>query len=410
MNNKNTNDMISKNLAKNKNAKKKIKQGELASFVVTILVIAVIVTVFIMVYKVIATRIEANSRNNMLELSLHDEKNIKSSIEYRFNEINGTVDVLQNSNYSNVEDMLKYLKIKASALNCLEIIFLDDEGMAYASSNDKIVKNKELMNIFENSNDEFIYRENNIIIDSKPVSKVLLFGLKFEPFTIENKKIKYVACYYDLDALKSDLKIDSFTGTGYSSVIDFNGNFIVSIESADNDIIYNFFDSISTSEIHNGLTIEEIKQKVMNRESFSIEGFFNGEEQLMTLTPMEDLGWYFIMVVPRAVCENQSSSFFQIITILILFILLFVTIVIVLFLRNLLQKKLMNIEGKHRDELEGALVLANQANRAKTVFLNNMSHDIRTPMNAIIGFTTLAKTHINNKTKVKDYKGNITIY
>ena len=53
--------------------------------------------------------------------------------------------------------------------------------------------------------------------------------------------------------------------------------------------------------------------------------------------------------------------------------------------------------------LEEAVQAANSASRAKTVFLNNMSHDIRTPMNAIIGFTELASTHINNTEQVKSY-------
>ncbi|MDE7107323.1 MAG: response regulator, partial [Clostridiales bacterium] len=47
------------------------------------------------------------------------------------------------------------------------------------------------------------------------------------------------------------------------------------------------------------------------------------------------------------------------------------------------------------------------ANKAKTTFLNNMSHDIRTPMNAIIGFTSLAASHIDNKEQIKNYLGKI---
>ncbi|MCX4318126.1 MAG: cache domain-containing protein, partial [Lachnospiraceae bacterium] len=52
--------------------------------------------------------------------------------------------------------------------------------------------------------------------------------------------------------------------------------------------------------------------------------------------------------------------------------------------------------------LQDALMQAQHANRAKTTFLSNMSHDIRTPMNAIIGFTTIAVTHIQNQEQVKD--------
>ena len=66
------------------------------------------------------------------------------------------------------------------------------------------------------------------------------------------------------------------------------------------------------------------------------------------------------------------------------------------------------LQESHR-ELETALLRAESANSAKTTFLNNMSHDIRTPMNAIIGFTSLAASHVDNKDKVKEYLSKIAI-
>ncbi len=59
--------------------------------------------------------------------------------------------------------------------------------------------------------------------------------------------------------------------------------------------------------------------------------------------------------------------------------------------------------------LRTALASAEHANKAKTIFLNNMSHDIRTPMNAIIGFTALAVSHIDNKEHVLEYLRKINI-
>ena len=64
-------------------------------------------------------------------------------------------------------------------------------------------------------------------------------------------------------------------------------------------------------------------------------------------------------------------------------------------------------EMKKKELLEDALLQANEANKAKSVFLSNMSHDIRTPMNAIVGFTTLAISHIGNTEQVKEYLGKI---
>ena len=66
-------------------------------------------------------------------------------------------------------------------------------------------------------------------------------------------------------------------------------------------------------------------------------------------------------------------------------------------------------EQKQEDALRSALAAAEHANKAKTVFLNSMSHDIRTPMNAILGFTALATTHLNNPELVKEYLQKISV-
>ena len=67
------------------------------------------------------------------------------------------------------------------------------------------------------------------------------------------------------------------------------------------------------------------------------------------------------------------------------------------------KQKLEEVQSK----TEQAYQIAEQANRAKTRFLNNMSHDIRTPMNAIVGFSSLAITHIDQPDRVKDYLSKI---
>ncbi|MCM1468457.1 MAG: ATP-binding protein, partial [Alistipes sp.] len=70
-----------------------------------------------------------------------------------------------------------------------------------------------------------------------------------------------------------------------------------------------------------------------------------------------------------------------------------------------LSKDITEQVKKQREQtqaLQDALMQAQHANRAKTTFLSNMSHDIRTPMNAIIGFSTIAVSHIDNKEQVLD--------
>lgn len=77
-------------------------------------------------------------------------------------------------------------------------------------------------------------------------------------------------------------------------------------------------------------------------------------------------------------------------------------------------RQLVKVEQETNQELnrlriaaEDALHVAEAANKSKSVFLSNMSHDIRTPMNAVIGFATLALTNLEQQDKVKDYLSKI---
>ena len=78
---------------------------------------------------------------------------------------------------------------------------------------------------------------------------------------------------------------------------------------------------------------------------------------------------------------------------------------IVLGFRNV--TTIMEKQLAQEQALREALMAANHATRAKTTFLSNMSHDIRTPMNAIIGYTALAQTHIDDSEQVRDYLAKI---
>lgn len=75
-------------------------------------------------------------------------------------------------------------------------------------------------------------------------------------------------------------------------------------------------------------------------------------------------------------------------------------------------KTVDDIVAKERERQElmaNALAVAEHSSQSKTIFLNNMSHDIRTPMNAIIGFTNLAKNHIDDSEAVRGYLNKISI-
>ena len=114
--------------------------------------------------------------------------------------------------------------------------------------------------------------------------------------------------------------------------------------------------------------------------------------------------WTIAVSIPEA--EALSSLYdFQRVSIVVGILM---AIAIVFYYLWVLQNAKKTMKRRvERAVLEERLHKAEAAERAKTTFLTNMSHDIRTPMNAIIGFTTLAQTSINNPERIEEYLGKI---
>ncbi len=389
---------IDKNI---KEKAKKIKRSNLFILIVTVITAVAIYYAYQLFSSLLTDRIIQSSLRSMRELSKHDEKSIISGLEHRWIDLEGMAEELKRNEFNNTSDMIKQLSIKADIAETMEVLLVTDEGKLFSSKN-TVKEDDEIFELCQNSTrDRFVSRRDSSSQDIK--RDRLILGSKIEPFTVDNNRFIYAVGYYDIENLADELKIESYSGKGYSSVIDQDGYFLVSVYRNNAAERQDFYSVIGKEGLGGGLTIKDVQNKIKARESFSLEYVLDGEERIMVCTPMTDVDWYCIMSVPLSTCQEQSSDMLQMLTTLIIAILVIVIVVIILIYRNRTQRTSINLEIKHRDELENALALAEQANRAKTTFLNNMSHDIRTPMNAIIGFTSLAKSHIDNKERVEDY-------
>ncbi len=134
------------------------------------------------------------------------------------------------------------------------------------------------------------------------------------------------------------------------------------------------------------------------------------EAELDAITAREvDAGTRTDMTLVAFLYRNPIYSVLGVILVLLL---LFALAMLAVRSRNQrqLKKKIALATGEleaKTEELSRALQAADAANRAKTTFLNNMSHDIRTPMNAIIGYTALTTTHLDNRERAQDYLAKI---
>lgn len=373
---------------------------------------AVILVVFcicwIISYSLISERILQFSINNMEELTEHDERTVLSGLNNKHDVLYGIAQHLRHKECDTTEQLLANLTSCKQFMECIGLSLIADDG--YVMNSDRaLISDEAMWQLCDGKGLSDWFISGSISPGGAPddSSQEIMLGVKITPFTIEGTTYTYIIARLKADAFQDELKIDCYDGRGYSSVIDAEGKYIVKIDrNSVPHVSDNFYNEMRSSELRDGSTLQNIQSRMMNRDSFTIEyNRRDGVECVMAFSPMEGTDWYFTICVPMSVFREQSMSLMVIFTILMLVLLISVGIVVVVSMRR--RKRLSALEKRHHKEISEALVLAEQASRAKTTFLNNMSHDIRTPMNAIIGFTALASTHIDNKERVEDYLGKI---
>ncbi|MDE7320669.1 MAG: response regulator [Lachnospiraceae bacterium] len=139
-----------------------------------------------------------------------------------------------------------------------------------------------------------------------------------------------------------------------------------------------------------------------------------GKDALIYMWPVGDGVAYLIGYVPVEAIQREGSAVNQNILIVVSVMLGTFFLCCVMFYMNETQKRKAQKERArerelHNQQLSKALEEAQIANSSKTVFLSNMSHDIRTPMNAILGFAALMEKNTENPEKVREYTKKIMV-
>ena len=129
--------------------------------------------------------------------------------------------------------------------------------------------------------------------------------------------------------------------------------------------------------------------------------------------PVNDGSIFLVGYVPISAIQQEGQAVNQNIFLVVVSMLAAFALCIALYYRNRRQEEKLRQEQEeerrlHNQQLSEALQAARIASESKTMFLSNMSHDIRTPMNAVLGFTALLARDAENPAKVREYTRKIT--
>lgn len=209
-----------------------------------------------------------------------------------------------------------------------------------------------------------------------------------------------------IDMLREMLDLDAEEAILFSHIIAEDGGFI--IRSSETYRGSYFERILGEFEVYNGKTpeqyVQEMKAAIDAKEDYSTVGVVKGHRQHLYLTNLQYSEWYLLSVMPDGLLEEavmRMENQRQTIMLTAGGIMLAAIFAIFLLYYGMSQKQMI--------ELENAKKEAVRANKAKSEFLSSMSHDIRTPMNGIVGMTAIAQTNIHDTMRVKDCLAKIAL-
>ena len=313
------------------------------------------------------------------------------------------------------------------------LIFLQENGQAISAGGTKMRIDMPSKLLLDLKNGYNIGKLVRLDYDQKKKDGYLV-AIPCQEYTINGETYTAIGTVYDHSKLDSMLKLKGYDGKAYFFMLDDDGN--ITYTNLSGDKYQRNYSLLKHLKGEQAITEEEadlLKKKFDNRES-GVALLGKQNPYYLGYCPIESNNTILVCIVAKGVVDNvlmdyQKTVLFTTILmagfILLLFAGLFYSISRLsladqkaeyekrnneLHLQTMKEMEVVNQKlKKAKNVATEALQTAENANKAKTDFLSNMSHDIRTPMNAIIGITSLIRHDAGNKAKVIEYADKIDI-
>ena len=376
-------------------------------------------------------------------------ENGKSSMGAVVEQIQQTYDLQVNGYYSQLhllEDSLIQEKVRSIELDRNKkffetwqkesestLIFLQENGKAITTDGTKLRVDMPSKCLLDLRNGYNIGKLVSLDYNQKKKDGYLV-AIPCQEYTINGETYTAIGTLYDHSKLDSMLSVKSYNGNAYLFMLDNDGN-ITYTNQIEDKFFRNYF-LLKHLKEDQAITEEEadsLQKKLDGREQ-GVELLGSDKPYYLGYCPIENNNTMLICIVEKSVVDNvlrdyQKTIVFETILMAGFILLLFAGLFYSISRRSLAEQKaeyekrnneiqtlaMKEMEEsnkklkKAKDITTEALQTAENANKAKTDFLSNMSHDIRTPMNAIIGMTSLIRHDAGNKAKVIEYADKIDI-
>ena len=384
------------------------------------LVLVVLLTMGIVYLRSFFMEQAAQERSSQLkEMSGQICVNLDYNLEAHWNLVAGIKGELRHHSYANESELRQGIaeieQIFRTDLYGCRVMLLDSMGTGYTTDGPVGIWD-DLKFLADGT-----YRHTFVSDTSNVKGTFLAFCQKLTDGSKENENNNYthLVLLKDIKTIKKYYTTESYGGHAATYIINKNGT--LAYYDANNDDFIgarNMYKALAEGSYLGGKEFAKVKQELDDKGIATANVMFKDKEYFYCLNTLKDYNMTVMLMLPAefvavsTMSMLQSSLMVQVVfTVILLGLSALALISFVRAQRNSERIKLERQTNQQLNKLrmaaEDALHVAESANKAKSTFLSNMSHDIRTPMNAIIGFTTLALSSITEQEKVKDYLGKI---